>query len=424
MPPKPPAFDPLDPPRTADAAEGATKPDAADGDVPKPLTDEPAAEPELPEPEEPEGDEEEPYDGFFPKLNEQGIALELVYTGETMGLYRGGFNTRNAQKYRGNLDMVMTADLEKLGIGPGIFFIYGQNGHGRGMTERFLGDFQVLSNIDANDFTQLSEYWWESQIIDERFRVRIGQQDANVDFAVVDLGGDFINSSFGFSPTIPLPSFPYNSMAAVGFWDIRENLTLKAGIWDGVLPSGTWTRVDTNAPFFMLELKHKYKIGNEMPGDWHFGVWNHQANWENLAFNGGVGQLPELRGSNGFYGGFDQMIFREEPDVESDQGLGVFGQYGWAPEDRSAAAFYIGTGLVYKGLFHKRDDDTLGVGLAHVGFSKYVADVDSESYVEFFYKAKLTKTLTLQPDLQFIRHPGGAGRDAVAAGLRFELALH
>ncbi|MHC4726542.1 MAG: hypothetical protein ACYS17_04875, partial [Planctomycetota bacterium] len=63
-------------------------------------------------------------------LDEQRIILEMVYTGEIFSNLRGGLNTSGASEYRGNFDMVLTADAEKFGLAPGSIFFYTQLGHG------------------------------------------------------------------------------------------------------------------------------------------------------------------------------------------------------------------------------------------------------------------------------------------------------
>ncbi len=42
------------------------------------------------------------------------------------------------------------------------------------------------------------------------------------------------------------------------------------------------------------------------------------------------------------------MIFKEN-GADDDQGLGIFGQYFSAPENRNMIGAYFGAGLVYKG---------------------------------------------------------------------------
>ncbi|MHC4181110.1 MAG: carbohydrate porin, partial [Planctomycetota bacterium] len=217
-----------------------------------------------------EGTEEDP--GLLgPILHGRGgLTAEYVYTGEVFTNMRGGLNTRRATEYRGNFDLTMTADLDQMGLAPGgTIFLYGQNGHGRGLTERHVGDFQVLSNIDAPDFMQVSEYWWERGWFDGRVRVRLGKQDANEDFAVVEPAGDFINSSFGFHPTIPMPTFPFPSMAAAVFFQMTDWLSLDVGVWDGVPAIGNWGFSGTGVTFSICELNAHYELLGALPGTFH-----------------------------------------------------------------------------------------------------------------------------------------------------------
>jgi len=82
---------------------------------------------------------------------------------------------------------------------------------------------------------------------------------------------------------------------------------------------------------------------------------------------------------------------------------------------------YFGAGVIYRGLLPGRDEDVIGGGIArahlHLG-GKY-----REEAVEFFYKAKISDHLMIQPDFQYIASPSGLYRDALVVGLRFEAAL-
>jgi porin len=369
------------------------------------------------------GLEEEDVKLIFSDLADKGISLELIYTGETFGNFRGGLDTNNAYKYQGLMDVVVTADLEKLGIGQGVFFMNAQQMHGEGLSENYVGDFQVLSNIDAPSLTQVSEWWWEGSVLSDRFRVKLGRQDANADFNVVDVGGDFISSSFGFSPTIPLPTFPLPTIGASFFYDVSEDLMLKFGVFDGGFDLNEFGLSEEEELFLISEFKEKFELGGK-PGDVHAGCWYHTGQFENLANSGKLTDPLVKNNSYGFYAGLDQMIYQERPeDDDSDEGLAIFFQYGWAPGDRWEAQQYYGTGAVYKGLIGGRQDDLLGVGLAHVEFSRFLADVGTETYIELFYKMQINDRLILQPDLQFIQNPSGVEKNAIAGGLRFELSL-
>ena len=119
-----------------------------------------------------------------------------------------------------------------------------------------------------------------------------------------------------------------------------------------------------------------------------------------------------------------QALFLEKSRRDAPQGLGLFGQFGWAPLDRNEIAKYYGGGLVYTGLLPGRDEDVSGVGVAHARLSSRMKEIDGrthETAIEWFYKVRLTKYLMVQPDLQYILNPGGDGRNALAGGLRFEI---
>ena len=133
-----------------------------------------------------------------------GISLEPVYYGELFSNTRGGISTSGATRYEALLDLPFTIDFEQMQSPlPGRFFLLAQNTHGQGLTEDFVGDTQVVSNIDSfNNIMQVSEYWWEFGLFDDQLVVRLGKQDLNTEFLVIDLAEDFIQSSFGLSPNV------------------------------------------------------------------------------------------------------------------------------------------------------------------------------------------------------------------------------
>ncbi|MCA9199084.1 MAG: carbohydrate porin [Planctomycetales bacterium] len=183
------------------------------------------------------------------------VAVECVYTGEYFHLARGGINSNDASRYRGNLDVTMTFDAEKLlGIEGGSLFVYFEDGHGIGITNDFAGDFQTISNIDAGDLTQVSEYWWLQQF-GENAWCKLGKQDGNADFCASDLSGDFINSSFGLIPNVPIPTFPDPGVGFAGFWQATEKLGLGSGVYDGS-PDGRkwgWSGLGNEGYFWVTE---------------------------------------------------------------------------------------------------------------------------------------------------------------------------
>lgn len=358
--------------------------------------------------------------GYALHGNEE-LKAEYIYTGEVFTNMRGGISTRDATRYLGLMDIALTADLKKLGFAPGgTVFVLGENSHGMGLTERFVGDRQVLSNIDPLEpFTQVTEYWWERKLADDTFTFRLGKQDVNKEFAVVDLGGDFINSSFGQHHNVPMPSWPDTAMGVLGLWQFRETSALKLATFDGAATGGSWGFSGTGDTFTIGEFEQQWSLCHKrLPGDFHVGLWYHNGSWANVQDDSQVHS-----GNHGAYLGLDQMLWKESWDAEDSQGLGLFLQYGWSPESLNEVPHYFGAGLLYKGLLPGRDEDTTGLGLGQVTFSTFLPVRSNETAVELFHKMRLTPHLTLQPDLQYIANPDGQYRDAFVFGLRCEAVL-
>jgi porin len=123
------------------------------------------------------------------------------------------------------------------------------------------------------------------------------------------------------------------------------------------------------------------------------------------------------RGNWGVYGVIDQMLWRAK-----ERSISAFVRAGFAPSDRNLVSHYIDGGIGFKGLVPGRADDTLTIAAAHSKISKDAAALDrdtlalngppypirnGETVFELSYIAQLAPWWTLQPDIQYIVHPGG-----------------
>ena len=355
----------------------------------------------------------------------EGVTYEIAYQGEVFSNLRGGLRTADATEYRGNLDLAATFDLEKLGLwrGGGLY-LYAQDGHGLGITEQPVGDLQGLSNLEAHEFTQISELWLEQSLGAGRVQLKVGKQDANADFCVVDHGEHFINSSFGLIPTVPLPTFPYPALGAAVFARPAAAWTVGIGLYDGE-PETQSLGFDTafdgrGGAFALAEVTWRPHPRGENLSVYRVGFWRHTEDCQEIE---PAGDPETLAGNYGLFLTCDKVVLREGG---SGQGLGVFFQLGWAPADRNELSLYLGGGLAWRGLFPGRDEDVLGLGAAHAHFSERVHEnmgLPAETACELFYKYQVADRLSLQPDLQYIIHPGGGGRNALAVGMRFEVGM-
>ena len=130
------------------------------------------------------------------------------------------------------------------------------------------------------------------------------------------------------------------------------------------------------------------------------------------------------------YGLGEYNIYRET----EDQGLAIYGRFGYANADVNQLQYYLGAGLNYTGLISHRDQDQLGLAVATAfngsKFEQAQSDAgtsveDAEVNLELTYRACLTPWLVLQPDFQYIINPGTDPtlKNAFLAGLRWEVSL-
>lgn len=348
------------------------------------------------------------------------INVETAYTGEVFSNTRGGISTSSATRYLALLDVAVTCDLEKTRLPlPGKFFLLGQNTHGQGITEDFVGDAQVISNIDSFDnIAQVSEYWWEFDLLDEDIIVRLGKQDVNTEFLFIDMAADYIQSTFGLSPSTAFPTYPDQSMGAVVLARLSDDWRLKLGIWDAFAAGGNWGFSGNDSILAIAELERTYSLRHgELPGVIAVG-----AVYESDGIVDGV-PISEIQE---YYVQCEQWLWREETSqAHTMQGLGTFlGYYPRIP-GRLKSVDSVGdsfvAGVLYTGLLPSRDADVLGVGVAWTEL--FAGGTDEEWVWELFYRWNLTEKLALQPDLQYIASPSGVERDAFVVGTRFQVAF-
>ena len=151
----------------------------------------------------------------------------------------------------------------------------------------------------------------------------------------------------------------------------------------------------------------------------------------------GSSRAPEnIRDSEGnwaVYFSADQELWREAgSDTDS---VGLFARTTFAPASKNFFSKSIEVGLVYRGLAQSDGRDSFGIGFGYFDVSKQVEaanhaanradrtefeEPDYEAVLEITYRYQVTPWWTIQPDFQWIIHPGGSDalNDALVIGLR------
>lgn len=355
------------------------------------------------------------WNGYRTKLEEHGITVGTRLLNSPYGKTRGGLsNVRRVSGYN-LLNVDATLDTEKMGLWKGgTAYILYQHKTGMGLTQNYMGDYQIFDSYDYHEMSQITEAWYKQQWKEGKYSLKVGQQDVNVDFGCAKRGLDFANLSFSVIPTVLMPTYPFTAFGSTGTVALNDKVTLKSGIF-----------LKNRSPFSISEVETKTNIKG-LPGRFMTGYWYYSK--DTTALTGGLDDNgnPGLKtyGSNyGVYQCFDQMIYKEKKDDQKDdQGLSLFGQVGFSPENRNDVDRYFGTGLSYKGLISKRDKDITGIGMAMVGFSRRLNNIDGrmgeETALECFHRIQVTPWLYLQPDVQFIFRPSGIQKSSTAIGMR------
>lgn len=360
------------------------------------------------------------WNGLRTKLEEKGITLGAEYINDNFLKMNGGLNNKHPLKYQGLINTYLELDTEKMGLWKGgKVFTNFANLHGNGLTDNYVGDLQVISNIDAKPYGQLYEYWYQQSILNDKLKIKIGKQDANLDFCSLESAGEYVNSSFGLIPNLPIPAYPSPGLGISAIISPNKYVDLKYGFFDGgsqISTNGFKTAFDgKDGTVHLAEINLKPEIKGHQ-GNYIAGYWFHTGDADEITDSENA---RTFKHNQGFYTGFDQRIFNEKEDKE--QGLNIIGQFGWAPSDRNEIARYYGAGLRYTGLIPKRSKDITGIGTAIADVSNRYKSIDGrtqETAFEVFHKIQLTNWLALQPGMQYIFNPGGNGRNAFAFGVR------
>jgi len=360
------------------------------------------------------------WQGIRSGLDKHGIALSFNYTGEVFYSYR--LQPDNVARYRDETNLRLTLDTEKLGLWRGgEFFINAQAGYGRGINVAADGVTLPISNIEARNFVQISEYGLKQGLWDNAVQFIVGKQDVNTIFAVNLYGCNLINPSYALIPTVPMPTFPAPALGATIIAAPWKQLSLGLGFYEGsprIGGSGFDTFFDSTRGYFSVaETAWKPSLGEDhrLPGDYRVGFWYHTGSFTHTRIDGAT---ETHRGSYGFYLLMNQTLYKKKGAGPSDQGLGAFLQLGWAPSDRNPVTGYVGAGLQYQGMLPGRPKDLVGLGISHTWFSEGDRETPLVS-LELFYMVQIFPWLCLQPDIQYFYNTADHQRNGLAAGCRW-----
>jgi porin len=388
--------------------------------------------------------------GLLPNpFQNHGVKFAATYIGESLGNLSGGL--KRGAIFEGRLNLAVDVDLQKLvGADQLTFHANVFQIHGGGLSRGSLQNLFVISGIEALPSTRLYEAYFEKQWGNKLVSVKAGQLAADSEFFNTKYTDVLTNASMGWpaitSTNLPSggPSPPLAAMGARVLINVTEQLSLLGGIFDGHQAGpgpedpqlrdryGVNFRVN-DPPLLLGQVQYSWNnkkgdpnlAGQVKVGGWrHFGEFPDQryaSNGVSLAVPTSSGQPLQLLGDIGGWGVFEQQIYRVANS--DDRGVGIFGRLSGAPTDRNLIDLYADAGVEFIGLSEKRPDDKLGIAAGYAHISKRAQQLDSdyrtfvtptwpqrsfEGLITAVYQYQVRDGWTVQPNFQYIIHPGGA----------------
>jgi porin len=279
----------------------------------------------------------------------------------------------------------------------------------------YIGDLQVADNLDALSDSRLYQASYR-----QRFRVsghgpevylRGGLIDLNENFATTETASLLLNASFGLNPAlsanVPVSTYPEPGLG------LETALSWSQWQWRlGVFEANPAQRGDgiQHGHFLLGEVAYQTHAREDETATLKLGLWRFRQSDPALSI------FPER--DWGAYASLEAPLFdrRKSPRV--------FLQLGHAPNPGNNVPHFLGAGVQIPAPLAGRPYDWFSAGLAHAEIADSTAG--SETSLEISYLINLHRFVTLQPDLQYIRHPGGRSdiRDAVVAIMRLHLEFY
>jgi porin len=391
-------------------------------------------------------------------LIREGVTPTLLYDGSVASDTAGG--TRTGTAYVGNLRLQLTLDGKQLFRAPGwTGFFQVLSIHG-GQPSNFIGDAQGVNSYSAKSALRLYEAWGQYSSPNGRWSFLAGRYDLSSEFYRLASSGLFLNSSFGTGPEfsqsgIGGPSiFPDTSIGTRMTYKPTPGILIRTAIMDGApanrvigetrFPGQDKGLLLVSEIAFLTRPESgdahgiaKYRVGRGANFPAYedkvaLGAWHYTGTFRDLSLVSTQGTPLQHEGSSGAYVLVDRTLFRAAANPKSR--VSGFLQYGVGDGRVNRIGSYMAVGLAASGVFARRPDDEFGIAInsARNG-SHYINSQDAmtvpvtrtETAIEATYLAQVNSWFAVQPDIQYVVHPGTtpARANATVLQIHFQLML-
>lgn len=313
-------------------------------------------------------------------------------------------------------ELSLTLDTRKLlGWRGGTLFLDAQSHSGANVITHQVPAIADPDNMDAYPETSLDRAWYQQDLLARKLRVRLGLMYVDDQFYSVPFGENFVSLDFSSDASIStfvLPTYPKGAWGEDVFAYPGHGLSFSMGVFRD---HETELPYDPGGELIVSEEAWRGRWRG-LPLKLQIGGWIETGRFQRFA--GGA-----VHHAAGAYLVASGRLWR--PAGGRHRGVGAFVQYGAAPAAVAAVRRHLGAGLVWTGPWAARPHDELGIAYsdsrlaAHAGFAR-----GFESEIEAYYQFDASRGWTIQPDLEYWKHPGGGNTpDTVLALVRVMLTF-
>ncbi|HDS1734102.1 carbohydrate porin [Pseudomonas sp. BP8] len=402
--------------------------------------------------------------GTRSELLEKGYDFTLGYTGEMGANLHGGYDHDRTARYSDQFTFGGHLDLEKI-LGwhdteaqLTITERHGQNISNDRINDPRVGGFTSAQEVWGRGQTwRLTQMWIKQKYFNGALDVKFGRFGEGEDFNSFPC--DFQNLAFCGSQVGNWVggiwyNWPVSQWAMRVRYNLSDSLYAQVGVFEqnpSNLESGNGFKLSgsgTQGAVMPIELVWSPQV-NGLAGEYRAGYYYSNAKAQDVLKDRN-GQPAAISGAayrsssskHGLWLGAQQQVTAQASD--QSRGLSLFANATLHDKKTNAIDNYVQAGLVYKGPFDARAKDDIGFALARVhvnpGYRKnarlanqvaglddydnpgFLPVQDTEYSAELYYGIHLANWLTVRPNLQYIRHPGGVSQvdDALIAGLKIQ----
>lgn len=298
------------------------------------------------------------------------------------------------------LDVATNIDTKKLlGLPGGTFLIDVQSHNGPSILLHQMPALQDPDNMDAYQETSVDRAWFQQDLLHAKVQARVGLMYVDDQFFTVPYGQNFVSLDFSSDASVStfiLPTFPKGSFGGDVFINPAKGLSVGGGVWND---HSTELSYDPGGDLWITE-EGWQSAWHGLPYKVQVGAWRDTGRFRRFA--GGI-----QHHAAGVYSVLSQKLW--QPAGSRDRGLGSFFQFGTGPPSVAAVRRHFGGGVVWTGPTASRPKDEIGFGFSDsllTSQSDFTHGFENE--FEAYYQIAAWKNLTIQPDLEYWLHPGGA----------------